>query len=104
MTICFNKNGQISCEYSDLIEEIKNEKISYECSDLIEEIKIDIEEFGDIEMYAFFEKVKNYSFLTNYDFIEKKPLNLKELKDDTVVKIMKASKILDILKKQNNII
>ena len=80
-------------------------KISYECSELIEELKKDIEEFGDIDMYAFFEKIKGYTFLTNYDFVnEEKPLETKELKDDTIVKIMKAKEILKILKEQNSII
>ena len=80
-------------------------KISYECSELIEELEKDIEEFGDIEMYAFFEKIKGYTFLTNYDFInEEMPLNVKELKNDTIIKIMKAKEILDILEKQNSII
>ena len=80
-------------------------KVSYECSELIEELKKDIEEFGDIEMYVFFEKVKGYTFLTNYDFIEKEmPLNVKELKDGTIIKIMKAKEILDVLEKQNSII
>lgn len=80
-------------------------KISYECSELIEELEKDIAEFGDIDMYAFFEKIKGYTFLTNYDFInEEKPLEVKELKDDTIVKKMKAKEILDVLKKQNSII
>lgn len=80
-------------------------KISYECSELIEELERDIAEFGDIDMYAFFEKIKGYTFLTNYDFInEEKPLEVKELKDDTIVKKMKAKEILDVLKKQNSII
>ena len=80
-------------------------KISYECTQLINELKEDIEEFGDINMYAFFEKVKGHMFLTNYDFInDEVPLNVKELKDGTIIKIMKATEILDILKKQNSII
>lgn len=80
-------------------------KVSYECTQLINELKDDIAEFGDIEMYAFFEKIKGYTFLTNYDFInEEKPLEVKELKDDTIVKIMKATEILKVLKEQNYII
>lgn len=79
--------------------------ISYECSELIEELENDIKEFGDIDMYAFFEKVDKYTFITNYDFIsEEFPLNLKELKDGTIIKIMKASEILKNLKEQNNAI
>ena len=80
-------------------------KISYECSDLIEELKEDILEFGDIDMYAFFDKIQGYTFLTNYDFIvDEKPLRADELKDDTIVKIMKASEILKILEEQDRII
>ena len=80
-------------------------KLSYECSELIEELKEDIEEFGDIDMYAFFEEIDGYTFLTNYDFIsEEKPLTVEEFKEDTVVQIMKASKILEILEDQNKII
>ena len=77
-------------------------KISYECSELIEELEKDIEEFGNINMYAFFEKIKGHMFLTNYDFInEEIPLNVKELKNGTIIKIMKAKEILDILEKQD---
>lgn len=80
-------------------------KISYECSDLIEELKQDILEFGDIEMYAFFEKVDGYTFLTNYDFIsEEKPLSSEEFEKSAVVQKMKASEILKILEEQNSII
>lgn len=80
-------------------------KISYECSELIEELEEDIKEVGNIDMYAFFEKVKGVQFLTNYDFIEDEaPLQPKELKEDTVVMVMKAKEILKILKEQNSII
>ena len=80
-------------------------KISYECSDLIEELETDILEFGDIDMYAFFKKINETMFLVNYDFIEDEaPLKSEELKDRQIVQIMKAKKILEILKKQNSII
>ncbi len=80
-------------------------KISYECSDLIEELQDDMEEFGDIDMYAFFEKVEGFTFLTNYDFIEdEKTLESKELEDGTIVQVMKASKILEILKNQDEVL
>ncbi len=60
-------------------------KISYECSNLIKELKKDIAECGDIDMYAFFEKIEGYTFIANYDFIsEEKPLNSKEL-DKSIV-------------------
>ena len=74
-------------------------KISYECSGLIEELKKDIAEFGDIEMYAFFNKKEvkvpfqgqttEVTILINYDFIDKN---------------MRASEILKILEEQNEII
>lgn len=80
-------------------------KISYECGELIEELEEDIEEFGDFEAYAFFEKVHGVMFLTNYDFIVKEaPLKSKEFLEDTVVQIMKAKDILKILQEQNRII
>ena len=80
-------------------------KISYESSDLIEELKMDIEEFGNIDMYAYFEKVKGFTFLTNYDFIlEEEPLCDKDFdNEDTVIVIMKASDILKILEYQDSI-
>lgn len=80
-------------------------KISYECSELIEELKLDIEEFGDIDMYAFFEKVNGITFITNYDFIiDEEPLNSDDFKGkDIIIQIMKASEILKILEKQNQI-
>lgn len=80
-------------------------KISYECSDLIEELKNDINEFGNIKMYAFFEKINGFLFLVNYDFIsEELPLQIKEFNETTMVQIMKAKEILKILEKQNSII
>ena len=80
--------------------------ISYECSELIEELKRDIEEFGDKDMYAFFEEINCNTFLTNYDFIvDEKPLSTKDFKSNTkYIKIMKASEILRILEEQNSII
>ena len=74
-------------------------KLSYECSELIEELDSDIEEFGDIDMYAFFDKINGTTFLTDYDFIEDEPKNVKT----STVQIMKASEILKILKKQNEL-
>ena len=79
-------------------------KISYECSDLIEELKNDINEYGDIDMYAFFDNIDGYTFLTNYDFIsDENPLNSDEL-NNSIVQIMKASEILKKLKEQNEIL
>ena len=75
-------------------------KISYECSELIEELKTDIQEFGDINMYAFFNYINENMFLTDYDFVDSdKPKNVGK----STVQIMKASKILEILEKQNEL-
>lgn len=54
-------------------------------------------------MYAFFDKIEGYIFLTNYDFIiEDAPLIPDEI-DESIIQIMKASEILKILEKQNEI-
>lgn len=81
-------------------------KLSYDCEELIEELKMDIEEMGDIDMYAFFEKVNGITFITNYDFIlDEKPLNSNDFKGiDIIIQIMKASDILKILEEQNKIL
>lgn len=79
-------------------------KVSYECSDLIEELKNDIKEFGNIDMYAYFEKINGFTFITNYDFIvNSKPLTPEEI-EGCIVQIMKAEEILKILEEQNRII
>lgn len=81
---------------------VSTAKISYECSELIEELEENIKEFGNIDMYAFFEKVDDFLFLTNYDLIEEDmPLKSQELKEDTIVQIIKAEDILKILKEQD---
>ena len=78
--------------------------ISYDSEDLIEELKRDIDEFGNIEMYAFFEKINGITFLTNYDFIvEEDKLKANEI-ENCVVMVLKAKKILKILEEQNKII
>lgn len=79
-------------------------KISYECSELIEDLEEDIREFGNIDMYAFFDKIEGYTILTNYDFISNEiPLNSDEIENSTIV-VMKAEEILKILQKQNSIL
>lgn len=82
-------------------------KISYECEEIIKELKKDIAEFGDIEMYAIFKKIQGYTFLTDYNFIDpnREEEYLKEdLKEAEAIQIMKASKILEILEEQNEIL
>ena len=80
-------------------------KISYECEDIIEELKEDIEEFGNIDMYAFFDIVDGTRLLTDYTLIEDElPLNEKEFDEDTQVQVMKAKDILAILEEENRII
>ena len=80
-------------------------KISYECEELIEELLEDIAEFGENKaMYAFFEKIQGYTFLTNYDFIEEEaPLTSKEV-GNAIIKVMTAKEILETLEEQNRII
>lgn len=79
-------------------------KISYECEELIEELESDIKEFGNIDMYAFFDEVNGYTFLTNYDFIDDEIKLKTEEIGKSIVQILKAEKILEILKKQNEIL
>lgn len=92
-------------KYKELEEEIDN-YINDEYLDSVndsDKIKAHIEEFGDIDMYAFFDKIKDNIFLTDYNFIDNNTISAKEVKKSTV-QIMKASKILEVLKKQNSII
>lgn len=80
-------------------------KISYECEELIEELKKDITEFGNIDMYAFFDLIDGVKVLTDYTLIdEEMPLRTSEFKEDTEVLIMKASDILTILEEENSIL
>lgn len=80
-------------------------KISYSCDDIIEELTKDIKEFGDIDMYAIYDEIEGHILLTDYNFIEEDNMeeNLKEdFQDNTkFIAIMKASKILEILKEEN---
>lgn len=80
-------------------------KVSYECEELIKELKKDIKEFGNINMYAFFEEIEGFTFITNYDFIvDENPLNIEDLKNGVIAKIMTANEILKILEEQNSIL
>lgn len=80
-------------------------QVSYSCDDIIEELIKDIKEFGDIDMYAIYEEIEGHLFLTDYNFIEEDNMeqNLKEdfKKNTRFITIMKASKILEILEKEN---
>lgn len=77
-------------------------RVNYDCEDLIDELKKDIKEFGDFEAYAFFEKIEEFLFLTNYEFVYDK--KTPKVKNDLIVQIMKASEMLKILEEQNKII
>lgn len=80
-------------------------KISYECEEIIEELKEDIEEFGNIDMYAFFDMIDGVKILTDYTLIvEDMPLKTNEFGDTTEVQVMKAKDILAILEEQNNVL
>lgn len=79
-------------------------KYSFDATELVEELERDIDEFGNIDMYAFFEKMDNQTFLTNYDFIvEEAPLNKKDFSNNCTIRIMKAKDILKIIIKQAEI-
>lgn len=76
-------------------------KISYEC----EELKEDIEEFGNIDMYAFFDTIDGVKVLTDYTLIvEDMPLKANEFDDTTEVQVMKAKDILTILEEENRVL
>lgn len=77
--------------------------VGYECFEIIEELKQDIEDFGDIDMFALYSdsEVEGSWVLTAYDFA-KYPLTA-QLLQDRVAKIMKASKILEILEEQDRL-
>lgn len=80
-------------------------KISYECEEIIEELKEDIEEFGNIDMYAFFDMIDGIKILTDYTLIvEDMPLQTSEFGDTTEVQIMKAKDILKILEEENSVL
>lgn len=80
-------------------------KISYECEEIIEELKEDIAEFGNIDMYAFFDLINGVKVLTDYTLIEEDmPLQPSEFNEDTEVLVMKAKDILAILEEENSII
>lgn len=92
-------------------ESIINE--SFDCEELIEELEEDIEEFGDIDLFAEFEIYNDKLYLTNYDFIEEDHSIENSLSEEILNKvkkheieliIMKATDILKILKLQNKII
>lgn len=80
-------------------------KISYECEEIIEELKEDIEEFGNIDMYAFFDTIDGVKVLTDYTLIvEDMPLKANEFYDTTEVQVMKAKDILAILEEENRVL
>lgn len=80
-------------------------KISYECEEIIEELKEDIEEFGNIDMYAFFDTIDGVKVLTDYTLIvEDMPLQANEFDDTTEVQVMKAKDILTILEEENRVL
>lgn len=78
---------------------------SYDSEDLIYELKQDIGEFGgDMEVYAIFKWVAGIKLYVDYDFITtENPLDQNELQNDNVVEIMQAGKLMEMLKRQNDI-
>ena len=91
-------------------------KISYDSSDLIAELKRDIEEFGDIEIWAISHIVEDARIYTDYDFIMSKKdyadvLNEGEgfskaiqTKVGEKKETMPASNLLHILEEQDRIV
>ena len=78
--------------------------ITYDSEELIEELERDIEEFGNIEMYAFVEEIGEREIITNYDFIvEEMPIKAEEVLEREKVIILQAKEILERLKRQREI-
>lgn len=91
-------------------------KISYDSSDLIAELKRDIEEFGDIKIWAISRLMEGTRIYTDYDFIMSKKDYADALDEgeefpkaiQTEVgekkETMQASKLLHILEEQDKIV
>ena len=86
---------------------IGNDGISYsfESEDLITELTQDIAEFGgDMKVFAIFKWQAGIKLYMDYDFIiEGMPLDATDLEDDRLVEIMKADKLLEKFKEQNEV-
>ena len=65
---------------------------------LIEEIKKDIEDVGNIDMYALFKNINSRLLLVDYLFIiSDSPADYQEFTEDTTAVVMKAESILKVL-------
>ncbi len=65
---------------------------------LIEELKKDIEDVGNVDMYALFKKVDDKLLLVDYLFIiSDSPADYQEFTADSTAVVMKAESILKIL-------
>lgn len=84
-------------------ERIDFMRISYECQDLINELAQDIFEFGDFEVYVWFKNICGTIIYTNYDFMEN-PIQPEEIGEGEEITTMKATKLLNLLIKQNKIL
>lgn len=84
----------------------EGKKISCECSELIEELKQDIVEFGgDTIVIVWCKKVEGVVIYTNYDFIdEEEPVTEDELAPGEYFMWMNMSMLLVELEKQNEIL
>lgn len=78
------------------IEGHNGARISFDSNDLINELKLDLEEFGDIKMAAFYEFHNGAKIYTDYQFIEDR--NKFEGQTDTVL----SSYLLKYFEKQNS--
>lgn len=89
--------------------------ISYDSSELIEELKEDIQEFGNMDVWAIFSISNGANIYRDYDFVmdrsemeqyldedEEYPAPIK-LEVGETKKKMKALELLEILEEQNSI-
>ena len=78
----------------------KGEQISYDCEDLIESLELDISEHGkSFKVYAISEMMQGVEIYTGYEYTGRI-----QLKQGQKYTLMSASKLMDILQKQNSIL
>lgn len=79
-------------------------KLSYESEELIREIQQDIAEFGiNDKAYAIFKEIQGTVFLVNY-LLDEDTIPSSEELEGGCAQLMTLGEILDLLKKQNEII
>lgn len=76
--------------------------ISCECSDLIDELKADILEFGENEnVTVWCRKKYGVELYINYDFLAPDEVGADELVDGEYIKYMSMGELLELLERQN---